>query len=43
MKYSLVVANLLYKIDINDYFGLALNQTIGKIIIDNINKGSKWN
>ena len=32
MNYSFIVANLLYKIDINDYFGFALNYAINKYV-----------
>ena len=38
MKYSLVVANLLYKIDINDYLGFALNYAINKYVSHKIIK-----
>lgn len=39
MKYSLLTSSLLYKVDINDYFGFALNNAINKIIIDKIKQG----
>lgn len=39
MKLSLATAGLLYKVDINDYFGFALNDAINKIIIDKIKQG----
>ena len=41
MKYSLIVANLLYKVDINDYFGFALNYAINKYVNHKIIKELK--
>lgn len=38
MKYSLIVANLLYKVDIDDYFGFALNYAINKYVSHKIIK-----
>ena len=38
MKYSLIVANLLYKVDINDYLGFALNYAINKYVSHKIIK-----
>lgn len=39
MKYSLITATLIYKVDIRDYLGFALNNAINKIIIDKIKQG----
>lgn len=38
MKYSLIVASLLYKVDINDYFRFALNYAINKYVSHKIIK-----
>ena len=38
MKYSFIVANLLYKVDINDYCGFALYYAINKYVSHKIIK-----
>lgn len=34
MKYSIIVAALLFKVDTRDYFGFALNDAIYRFITD---------
>ena len=34
MKYSIITAALLFKVDTRDYFGFALNHAINRFIID---------
>ena len=39
MKYSIITAALLFKVDIRDYFGFALNGAINKVVVDRFKKG----
>ena len=36
MKYSIVTATLLFKVNTIDYFGFALNDAINRYVVDNI-------
>ena len=39
MKYSIITAALLFKVDTRDCFGFALNDAINRVIMDRIKKG----
>lgn len=36
MKYSIITATLLFKVDTRDWFGFALNDAINRYVVDNI-------
>ena len=36
MKYSIITATLLFKVDTRDYFGFALNHAISRYVADDI-------
>ena len=36
MKYSIVTATFLFKVDTRDWFGFALNDAISRYVVDNI-------
>lgn len=36
MKYSIIAATLLFKVDARDCFGFALNDAINRYVVDNI-------
>lgn len=38
MKYSIITATLLFKVDTRDYFGFALNDAMNRYIIEKVKK-----
>lgn len=38
MKYSIITAALLFKVDTTDYFGFAFSDAINRVLIDRLKK-----